>query len=332
MYLRNIDKYPDLAEGRVKAMRCWDEREVRTVVWPSTHPHPKGTVCLLQGRAEFVEKYYEVVRNLRARGFAVVTMDWRGQGGSERLLDDPLKGDVRRFSDYGRDLHQFLHESVLPDFPPPHFALSHSMGGLILLEQLPSLRAVFERAVLCAPLIELATERRKLLSMRLKQSTVRKISSFLRLLGRGKHFMPGAERAPIDRLGFDVNTLTSDGPTYDRNRQYLIDFPELAIAGPTVRWIHEACKAMDRLQSSEMQSSIYTPTLIITASQDRVVNTKTAEYFASTARAIHAVPIPGSRHEIMMERKILREQFWAAFDAFIPGQNTLTNENIYMPR
>ena len=44
----------------------------------------KGTVVVLQGRAEYVEKYFETVRDLRARGFAVATFDWRGQGLSDR--------------------------------------------------------------------------------------------------------------------------------------------------------------------------------------------------------------------------------------------------------
>ena len=43
-------------------------------------PGRKGTVCLFPGRAEFIEKYFETVRDLRARGFAVATIDWRGQG------------------------------------------------------------------------------------------------------------------------------------------------------------------------------------------------------------------------------------------------------------
>jgi lysophospholipase len=29
--------------------------------------------------------------------------------------------------------------------------------------------------------------------------------------------------------------------------------------------------------------------------------------------------VPGSRHELLMERDIVRGQFWAAFDAFVPG-------------
>src|SRR6195256_6515105 len=64
----------------------------------------KGTVCVFQGRAEFIEKYFEVVRDLQARGFAVATMDWRGQGLSQRALRDPFKGHVTSFAKFGIDL------------------------------------------------------------------------------------------------------------------------------------------------------------------------------------------------------------------------------------
>src|SRR3954452_8078529 len=73
----------------------------------------KGTVCVFCGRAEFMEKYFETVRDLRARGFAVAALDWRGQGGSQRLIGDPRKGYVRRFSDYDIDLATFMREIVL---------------------------------------------------------------------------------------------------------------------------------------------------------------------------------------------------------------------------
>ncbi len=56
----------------------------------------KGTLCVFQGRAEFIEKYFEVVRDARARGFAVAIIDWRGQGLSERALPNARKGHVLR--------------------------------------------------------------------------------------------------------------------------------------------------------------------------------------------------------------------------------------------
>src|SRR5262245_10884868 len=96
--------------------------EVRTITTPdgdvlrfarwSPLPGRKGTVCLFQGRAEFIEKYFETVRDLRARGFAVATLDWRGQGLSQRALRNSRKGYVRSFDEYLIDLETFINEVV----------------------------------------------------------------------------------------------------------------------------------------------------------------------------------------------------------------------------
>ena len=82
-------------------------------------PGRKGTVVVLQGRAEFIEKYFETARDLRARGFAVATFDWRGQGLSDRRFSDRYKGYVRDFSQYATDLDTVMEQLVLPDCPPP---------------------------------------------------------------------------------------------------------------------------------------------------------------------------------------------------------------------
>ncbi len=74
-----------------------DGAELRFARWQPPAGR-KGTVCVFGGRGECIEKYFEVVRELRERGFAVATIDWRGQGHSSRQLRDPRKGYVRRFS------------------------------------------------------------------------------------------------------------------------------------------------------------------------------------------------------------------------------------------
>src|ERR1700750_2288343 len=104
--------------GVTGSLKTSDGVTIRFARW---HPPPgrKGTVCLFQGRAEFIEKYFETVRDLRERGFAVATIDWRGQGGSQRLLGNPRTGYVQQFSDYQFDLEAFVNEVVLPDCPPP---------------------------------------------------------------------------------------------------------------------------------------------------------------------------------------------------------------------
>src|ERR1700761_8916833 len=73
----------------------------------------KGTVCLCQGRTEFIEKYFEVVRELRARGYGVVTFDWRGQGLSDRALPDRRKGHVESFDQYNADLEAVIEQALL---------------------------------------------------------------------------------------------------------------------------------------------------------------------------------------------------------------------------
>ena len=94
----------DYVSGTLKTR---DGVSLRFARW-APPPGRKGTVCLFQGRAEFIEKYFETVRDLRARGFAVATLDWRGQGLSDRALRNSRKGYVRDFSRYDIDLDTFV--------------------------------------------------------------------------------------------------------------------------------------------------------------------------------------------------------------------------------
>src|SRR5690606_11975198 len=129
---------------------------LRAVRWRATARRTRGTVCLVQGRAEFIEKYFETVADLRRRGFAVVAFDWRGQGGSQRDLANPRKGHVDDFSLYERDLAAIVDQVILPRCPPPYFVLAHSMGGTILLHALRGKKTPFARLVTVAPMIDIA--------------------------------------------------------------------------------------------------------------------------------------------------------------------------------
>jgi lysophospholipase len=62
---------------------------------------------------------------------------------------------------------------------------------------------------------------------------------------------------------------------------------------------------------------------MIAAGADVIVATPTIARFASRLRAGAHLVIAGSRHHILMERDAFRGQFWAAFDAFVPGSTSL---------
>src|SRR6201747_2932521 len=135
-----------------------DGAELRFARWAPPSGR-KGTVCVFQGRSECIEKYFETVRDLRERGFAVATIDWRGQGHSSRRLRDPRKGYVRDFADFEIDVETFVQQVVLPDCPPPYFALAHSMGGAVMLRVAHAGKRWFDRMVLSAPMIDLPGHR-----------------------------------------------------------------------------------------------------------------------------------------------------------------------------
>jgi lysophospholipase len=271
----------------------------------------KGTVVLLQGRAEWIEKYFETVRDLRARGFAVATIDWRGQGLSDRLLSDRHKGYVRDFADYDTDLETLIHEVVLPDCPPPLFALGHSTGGSVLIRAAHRGRRWFDRMVLTAPLIELLGFP--------GTSTAKLVVRALRLAGFGGMYVPKGDIGVIHAKPFVGNILTSDPVRYARNAAILEAEPALALGGPTVAWTDAAYRTMRAMQEHAYPSQIRQPILIIAAGADELVSNVAIEDFATLLRAGTHLVVPGAKHELLMEQDRFRAQFWAAFDAFVPG-------------
>jgi lysophospholipase len=271
----------------------------------------KGTVCLFQGRAEFIEKYYETVSDLRARGFAVATLDWRGQGLSDRALPDPHKGHVYDFSEYDADLETFMREVVLPDCPPPIFALGHSMGGAVLLRAARQGHHWFDRMVLSAPMVALHGPR----ALGAARVTVRA----MRLFGWGAGYVPMADTRLVGTAPFVENVLTSDPVRYARNAAMLETEPALGLAGPTIAWADAAFKVMQDFSQPSYAAKIRQPILVVGAGSDQVVSTLRLEDFAMRLRAGSHLVVAGAQHEILMEQDRYRGQFWAAFDAFVPG-------------
>ena len=63
--------------------------------------------------------------------------------------------------------------------------------------------------------------------------------------------------------------------------------------------------------------------MVIGCGRDRVVDLRACERFSSRLRAGRFIVIEGAEHEILIERDLFRDQFWAAFDAFIPGRENV---------
>jgi lysophospholipase len=271
----------------------------------------RGTVCILQGRGEWIEKYFETVRDLRARGFAVAALDWRGQGLSERALGDRHKGYVQDFAEYDSDLETFMREVVLPDCPPPLYAIGHSTGATMLIRAAYRGRRWFDRMVLIAPLIALGPRNAT------TGATV--MVRALRVMGFGSMFVPGGDPGVMEARPFLGNILTSDPVRYARNAAMLEAEPALGIGRPTVAWCDAAFRAMRSIRERSYPARIRQPMLIVAAGLDAVVSNPAIEDFATLLRSGSHLVVVGAQHELLMEQDRYRSQFWAAFDAFVPG-------------
>jgi lysophospholipase len=310
MKLISIPANP-VPDGAITGMlKTPDGMELRFARWPPP-PRRKGTVCIFQGRAEFIEKYYETVRDLRARGFAAATIDWRGQGLSTRALPDPRKGHIEDFAQYETDLEIFLREIVLPDCPPPLYAIGHSMGATVLLRIAHNGRRWFDRMVLSAPMIALPSRTYSMIA--------RPMVRTMKLFGLGASYIPGGDGTIVASQPFIGNNLTSDPVRHARTAAVLEEEQALGLGAPTVSWAAAAFSAMQEFTELGYPSKIRQPLVLVAAGRDQIVSTAAIEDFAIRLRTGSHLIIAGAKHEIMMEQDRYRTQFWAAFDAFVPG-------------
>ncbi len=269
----------------------------------------RGVCVLLHGQTEFIEKYGEVIGELNARGYTVATFDWRGQGGSERPLADPLKSYVKDFAQFDDDLSSFLEQIVVPIGGAPPIALAHSMGAHILLRTLHDKPSSFRAAALSAPMI--AVNARGYPAW-----LARAVTAAYYGLGQGSGFAWGmAARDPFN-ITFDTQLVTSDRARFQATQDFLKAHPDLRLAGPTWGWLEAAYASMARVNSKGFAEAIPMPVLIAGPGRDRICLTSATKAFTERLPKGEYLDLPDSEHEILMENDSIRARFWAAFDAF----------------
>ena len=295
----------------VASVRAVDGVRLRTARWVPARA-PRGTVVILGGRAEFIEKYFETIQQLLDRGFAVATMDWRGQGGSARQLRNPRKGHIDDFSLYERDLDAFVSEVLEPVVPaavvrtvPFHGRGDHARRRAGRALPVRSAGADF------------ADDRARRLEAAARRAVGRRGSR----RGRPRRRFRAGRRLENRRLRRLSPAMphTSDPVRYARMSGVVAADPELGLGWPTVGWLHAAFRLMREFEDPDFPRRTLTPILVIASGADRVTDTRAAERFAARLRAGRLIVIDGAEHELMMERDVFRDRFWAAFDAFIPG-------------
>ncbi len=289
----------DLAEGPAGASAFWikaaDGVRLRLAHYPASGPS-KGTVLLFPGRTEYVEKYGRTAGELSAVGFDTLTIDWRGQGLSDRILSDPLVGHVTLFTDYQRDVAAMGMAAEALSLPQPYHMIAHSMGGCIglraVMDGLPVASCVFT-----GPMWGIQMSRPiRPAAWALGWGSGR--------IGLGHMYAPGTKPASyVVSEPFEANLLTCDAEMYAYMRRQVAEVPGLALGGPSLRWLHQSlqeCRTLNRRPSPDL------PCLTFVGSNERIVDVarirdRMARWPGGTLEIIE-----GGEHEVLMEGAKIR--------------------------
>jgi lysophospholipase len=259
----------------------------------------RGTAIVCPGRTEFIEKYFEVARDLQGRGFAVVIFDWPGQGLSDRMLKNPGLGHVRTFGAYVDALIRGM-EKLGRRAPKKWIFLAHSMGGTVALEALRTRRIEVEAAAFSAPMWGIPI-----------WFFQRWYARLARMFGFGGF----PARPPGPEETFENNQLTHDEPRWKLYRALIEAEPRLAVGEPTIAWVVASLNVLKEFfEPGALDHLRQLPTLVGLATEETIVKKSAQRKLARRFKAGKVLTIEGAGHEILMETDERREQFWKAFD------------------
>lgn len=310
-WLRREKAFASFATGPL--LDFWHRREEREFTGVGnliiryvrfTSPQHRRVILIVPGRIESYIKYPELAYDLFHCGFDVVIIDHRGQGRSDRLLEDSHRGHVVEFTDYVDDLETLYLKEIVSGHYRQRYALAHSMGGAILALFLARQPRAFHAVALSAPMFGITLPLPPFLAHRILDWAEK-----MPALRDGYALGTGRWRAHP----FGINQLTHSRERYRRNLRFYADDPAIRVGGPTYHWVREGVQAGRNIISQV--NNITTPMLLMQASEDRVVDNRSQDLFCEAMAAaghpcegVTPYVIEGARHEILFETDAMRAQ------------------------
>ena len=147
------------------------------------------------------------------------------------------------------------------------------------------------------------------------------LTIIMRYLGLGASYIPGHGPFKDGRWGWR-RKLTHDDERFGDEDFFIKEKDRrLAVGGATYKWLREALRSCDKLQSAGYPEAINAPVLILQAGEDVIVDNNAQTKFAKRLPNGNLVVIEGAMHEILKETDEHRAQVWQAIAEFIDLEN-----------
>lgn len=257
----------------------------------------RGSMLFSPGRSEYLEKFLELARDVTAHGFNFAVIDHRGQGLSDRLLKDPLKGHVKKFSDYAADM-ETLHALLAERLTGPLYLGAHSMGGLIAADVARRGKLDLAGMVLSAPMFGFKAGNAGMVAM------VRIANA----LGMSTKTPPGVDGGGAQSANA-AKTLTSDPARFARDTARNAQNTDIHLGAPTFGWLKAAINLQNNMFKPGGFDALTMPIYMASAGNEMLISNK------AIRRAHKQMPqavyenIPGALHELIEEQDQYRDRF-----------------------
>jgi len=306
--------FPAPKRADIGYLTAEDGADLRTAIFYPTGV-ARGTLVLMTGYAEYIEKYVRVAQTFTKQGFCVVLPEWRGHGRSTRISSEHVRLHLNDFDQNCSDLMMRIERLVLPHCPMPYVGLAHSMGGLIALRSVMKNPDIFEALALCAPMLGVQMSAAQ-------QSIIKFIGSFYRLFGALDQYPPSdppsrtAKNPAQNRVAFN-DTL------WQQYEVFLKAHPDLQVNGRSMGWVLTAIDAMRDSAKPDLLKPIHKPIFIASASDEKLVDNEQIRQALKHLPNAQGKEYAPAMHELLMENKEIYDAFiadlLAFFDRYIKG-------------
>lgn len=243
------------------------DKDVTIAYMKFEHPEPIGSIFISSGRTESYIKYKETIHDLYRNGYSVYIHDHRGQGFSDRLIDNIHMGHVGHFGDFVSDLKTFYDMQVADGLEGNIFLLGHSMGGAIATRYIQEYPTDFNAAALSAPMHHPEIPK-------VWEFVGCAIVDFQTVIESAPEYA-SSEGGPYVRSSGEDSQLTHSEQRYnayhDTLSPYNIDLGgnEIHIGGPSKQWVARACEVSETI--GDNVDKIQIPVLVFQAEEDKFV-------------------------------------------------------------